>query len=209
MVAFSLMIMIRNVAIGIREVPRDVVDAAVGMGMNRVEVLTRIELPLALPVIVAGPAHRHGDGDQRHRRRRVRQRRRPRHADLRRHQQRLRAEDLDRRAHRVRAGGRGRSRPRAPRSVAAAAGRLNEPRHAGDGSAPMFADAWAYLARASAPVRRRAVDARRAVRVGARHRDRDRRAARHLARRVRAARRSSRSTPPTSAARCRRSRCWR
>src|SRR3954471_8473680 len=51
MVAFSLMIMIRNVAIGIREVPREIVDAAEGMGMNRFEVLTRIELPLALPVI--------------------------------------------------------------------------------------------------------------------------------------------------------------
>ena len=54
MVAFSLMIMIRNVATGIREVPRDVVDAAEGMGMSRAEVLARIELPLALPVIVAG-----------------------------------------------------------------------------------------------------------------------------------------------------------
>lgn len=54
MVAFSLMIMIRNVAIGIREVPREVVDAARGMGMNAAEILIRIELPLALPVIVAG-----------------------------------------------------------------------------------------------------------------------------------------------------------
>jgi osmoprotectant transport system permease protein len=54
MVAFSLMIMIRNVATGLREVPRDVVEAAVGMGLSRLEVLTRIELPLALPVIVAG-----------------------------------------------------------------------------------------------------------------------------------------------------------
>jgi osmoprotectant transport system permease protein len=54
MVAFSLMIMIRNVAIGIREVPRDVIDAAEGMGMSRFQVLTRIELPLASPVIIAG-----------------------------------------------------------------------------------------------------------------------------------------------------------
>jgi osmoprotectant transport system permease protein len=54
MVAFSLMIMIRNVAIGIREVPADVVDAARGMGMRGIEILTTIELPLALPVIVAG-----------------------------------------------------------------------------------------------------------------------------------------------------------
>ena len=54
MVAFSLMIMIRNVAIGIREVPADVVDAARGMGMRGIEILAKIELPLAMPVIVAG-----------------------------------------------------------------------------------------------------------------------------------------------------------
>ena len=54
MVAFSLMIMIRNVAIGIREVPADVVDAARGMGMRSTEILAAIELPLAMPVIVAG-----------------------------------------------------------------------------------------------------------------------------------------------------------
>ena len=54
MVAFSLMIMIRNVAIGIREVPHEVVDAARGMGMSPRQILIRIELPLALPVIVAG-----------------------------------------------------------------------------------------------------------------------------------------------------------
>lgn len=54
MVAFSLMIMIRNVAAGIREVPVDVVDAARGMGMRDGEILVKIELPLALPVIVAG-----------------------------------------------------------------------------------------------------------------------------------------------------------
>jgi osmoprotectant transport system permease protein len=54
MVAFSLMIMIRNVAIGIRQVPADVVDAARGMGMRGIEILTAIELPLAMPVIVAG-----------------------------------------------------------------------------------------------------------------------------------------------------------
>jgi osmoprotectant transport system permease protein len=54
MVSFSLMILIRNVATGIREVPEDVVEAGRGMGMNSFEVLTRIELPLALPVILAG-----------------------------------------------------------------------------------------------------------------------------------------------------------
>jgi osmoprotectant transport system permease protein len=54
MVAFSLMILVRNVAVGIREVPPEVVDAAKGMGMSSGEILRRIELPLALPVIVAG-----------------------------------------------------------------------------------------------------------------------------------------------------------
>jgi osmoprotectant transport system permease protein len=54
MVAFSLMILIRNNATGIREVPPDVVDAARGMGMTSTEILTRVELPLASPVIVAG-----------------------------------------------------------------------------------------------------------------------------------------------------------
>ncbi len=54
MVAFSLMILIRNVAVGLREVSADVVEAARGMGMAPREILVRIELPLALPVIVAG-----------------------------------------------------------------------------------------------------------------------------------------------------------
>jgi osmoprotectant transport system permease protein len=54
MVAFSLVIMTRNVATGIRDAPADIVDAAKGMGMSERQVLFRIELPLALPVIVAG-----------------------------------------------------------------------------------------------------------------------------------------------------------
>ncbi|MES2945271.1 MAG: ABC transporter permease [Pseudomonadota bacterium] len=54
MVAFSLMILIRSVATGIREVPADVIDAARGMGMNPGQIMRRIELPLALPLIVSG-----------------------------------------------------------------------------------------------------------------------------------------------------------
>ena len=54
MVAFSLVIMTRNVATGIRDVPADIVEAAKGMGMSAAQLLVRIELPLALPVIVAG-----------------------------------------------------------------------------------------------------------------------------------------------------------
>ena len=54
MVAFSLLILVRNVATGIRNVPADIVDAARGMGMSAAQVLARVEFPLALPVIVAG-----------------------------------------------------------------------------------------------------------------------------------------------------------
>jgi osmoprotectant transport system permease protein len=54
LVAYSLLILIRNIATGIREVPADVVDAARGMGLGPWRLLVRIELPLAMPVIVAG-----------------------------------------------------------------------------------------------------------------------------------------------------------
>ncbi len=54
MVAFALLVLIRNVATGLREVPAEIVDAACGMGMSARQTLLRIELPLALPVIVAG-----------------------------------------------------------------------------------------------------------------------------------------------------------
>jgi osmoprotectant transport system permease protein len=37
-----------------REVPGEVLDAADGMGMTRTQALLRVELPLALPAIVAG-----------------------------------------------------------------------------------------------------------------------------------------------------------
>jgi osmoprotectant transport system permease protein len=54
MVCFSLLILIRNIATGIRGAPVDVVDAARGMGMSGGQILWRVEVPLALPVIVAG-----------------------------------------------------------------------------------------------------------------------------------------------------------
>ena len=54
MVAFSLVIMTRNVATGIRDVPGDLVEAAKGMGMSARQLLARVEFPLALPVIIAG-----------------------------------------------------------------------------------------------------------------------------------------------------------
>jgi osmoprotectant transport system permease protein len=54
MVAFSLVVLIRNIATGIRGVAPDVVDAARGMGISARQRLISIELTLAAPVIVAG-----------------------------------------------------------------------------------------------------------------------------------------------------------
>lgn len=54
LVLYSLLILIRNTATGLREVWPEVLDAADGMGFDRRRRLLRVELPLALPVIVAG-----------------------------------------------------------------------------------------------------------------------------------------------------------
>jgi osmoprotectant transport system permease protein len=54
LVMYSLLIIIRNVATGLREISPDILDAADGMGFGPWRRLIHIELPLALPVIVAG-----------------------------------------------------------------------------------------------------------------------------------------------------------
>jgi osmoprotectant transport system permease protein len=54
LVLYSLLILVRNVAAGLRAVPPEVIDAADGMGFGPWRRLVRVELPLALPVIVAG-----------------------------------------------------------------------------------------------------------------------------------------------------------
>jgi osmoprotectant transport system permease protein len=54
LVLYSLLILMRNIAIGIREVPAELIEAADGMGYGRARRLLDIELPLALPVIVSG-----------------------------------------------------------------------------------------------------------------------------------------------------------
>jgi osmoprotectant transport system permease protein len=51
---YSLVILVRNALEGLRGVPADVLDAADGMGYTRRRRLVRVELPLALPAIVAG-----------------------------------------------------------------------------------------------------------------------------------------------------------
>jgi osmoprotectant transport system permease protein len=54
LVSYTLLILFRNTLTGLREVPAEVREAAAGMGMKPWESLRRVELPLALPAIIAG-----------------------------------------------------------------------------------------------------------------------------------------------------------
>ncbi len=54
LIGYTLLILFRNIVAGLRSVPPDVLEAAYGMGLTRLQVLRRVELPLALPAIMAG-----------------------------------------------------------------------------------------------------------------------------------------------------------
>jgi osmoprotectant transport system permease protein len=54
LVSYTLLILIRNIVAGLRGVPADIREAAVAMGYTDAQLLFRVELPLALPVILAG-----------------------------------------------------------------------------------------------------------------------------------------------------------
>ncbi len=54
LVSYTLLILIRNIVAGFDGVPRDVLEAAQGMGYGPWQLLWRVQLPLALPTIVAG-----------------------------------------------------------------------------------------------------------------------------------------------------------
>jgi osmoprotectant transport system permease protein len=54
LVSYTLLILIRNIVAGVDGVPRDVREAAVAMGYKPVRLLFQIELPIALPTVVAG-----------------------------------------------------------------------------------------------------------------------------------------------------------
>ena len=54
LVSYTLLILFRNTLTGLRAVPRDALEAAQAMGLTRRQTLTRVELPLALPPIMAG-----------------------------------------------------------------------------------------------------------------------------------------------------------
>ncbi len=54
LVAYALLILLRNTLVGLDGVPAEAVEAARGMGYGRMRVVLRVELPLALPSILAG-----------------------------------------------------------------------------------------------------------------------------------------------------------
>jgi osmoprotectant transport system permease protein len=51
---YTLLILVRNIVTGVDQVPNEVREAAIGMGYTRGRLLWQIELPLALPVVIAG-----------------------------------------------------------------------------------------------------------------------------------------------------------
>jgi osmoprotectant transport system permease protein len=54
LVSYTLLILFRNILTGLRQVPPDAIEAAQAMGLTRGQMLRRVELPLALPAIMAG-----------------------------------------------------------------------------------------------------------------------------------------------------------
>jgi osmoprotectant transport system permease protein len=54
LVSYTLLILFRNITTGLRNVPTEAVDAARGMGLSARQILYRVELPLAVPEILAG-----------------------------------------------------------------------------------------------------------------------------------------------------------
>lgn len=51
---YSLVILVRNLVEGLRNVPKEAIDAATAMGYRQTRRLFAVELPIALPAIVAG-----------------------------------------------------------------------------------------------------------------------------------------------------------
>ena len=54
LVSYTLLILIRNTVVGLSGVPEEVKEAAEGMGYTERQLLWRVELPLAMPAIIAG-----------------------------------------------------------------------------------------------------------------------------------------------------------
>ena len=54
LIAYSLFVLYPNILAGLRGVPPEVLESARGMGLTRLQTFRRVELPLAVPAIMAG-----------------------------------------------------------------------------------------------------------------------------------------------------------
>jgi osmoprotectant transport system permease protein len=54
LVAYAQLLLVRNVVVGLEEVPPDVLEAARGMGYGPIRLLLQVRLPLAMPAVMAG-----------------------------------------------------------------------------------------------------------------------------------------------------------
>jgi osmoprotectant transport system permease protein len=54
LISYTLFVFYRNIVTGLRSVPPDVLESARGMGLTGRQTFWRVELPLALPAILAG-----------------------------------------------------------------------------------------------------------------------------------------------------------
>lgn len=54
LVAYSALPVLRNTMVGLQQVDESIIESARGMGMSKLGVLRQVELPLAIPVILAG-----------------------------------------------------------------------------------------------------------------------------------------------------------
>ncbi|RMC42185.1 ABC transporter permease [Lactobacillus sp. ESL0233] len=51
---YSLMPILRNTYVGLTNVDTNIIDSARGLGMTKIQLITKVRLPLAMPVIMAG-----------------------------------------------------------------------------------------------------------------------------------------------------------
>ena len=54
LIAYTQFVLYRNIVSGLRAVPPEVLESARGMGLTRTQTFLRVELPLAVPAIIAG-----------------------------------------------------------------------------------------------------------------------------------------------------------
>ncbi len=54
LVIYSLLVIVQNTIIGIKQIDPAIIESATGVGMTKWQVLFKVQIPLALPVIITG-----------------------------------------------------------------------------------------------------------------------------------------------------------